>query len=122
MSLLISVVMSISNVRYTDGYEIKEDFLFCLPLPGYTTGEEIFKVTDQYFSEHNLEWHNCISICTDGAAAMTGKIRGFITRASEKNPNIKNLHCFLHREALMTKSLPDVVCPTRSPQNCHRDR
>lgn len=34
----------ISNVRYTDGCEIKENFLFCLPLPGYTTGEEIFKV------------------------------------------------------------------------------
>jgi hypothetical protein len=52
----------ISNVRYTDGCEI----LFCLPLPGYTT-EEIFKVTDQYFSDHNLKWHNCISICTGGA-------------------------------------------------------
>ena len=79
----------ISNVRYTDGYEIKEDFLFFLPLPGYTTGEEMFKVTDQYFSEHNLEWHNCISICTDGAAAMTGKIRAFITRASEKTLILK---------------------------------
>ncbi|XP_067137835.1 zinc finger BED domain-containing protein 5-like [Centruroides vittatus] len=95
--------------KYTDKYEIKEDFLFCLSLPGYTTAEEIFKVTDQYFSEHNLEWHNCISICTDGAAAITGKIREFITRASEKNPNIKNVHCFLHREALMAKSLPDEL-------------
>ncbi|XP_067129659.1 SCAN domain-containing protein 3-like [Centruroides vittatus] len=103
----------ISNVRYTDKYEIKEDFLFCLPLPGYTTAEEIFKVTDQYFSEYNLTWHNCISICTDGTAAMTGKIRGFITRASEKNPNIKRIkctvHCFLHKEALMAKSLPDEL-------------
>ncbi|XP_067119559.1 SCAN domain-containing protein 3-like [Centruroides vittatus] len=99
----------ISNVRYTDEYEIKEDFLFCLPLPGYTTAEEIFKVTDQYFSEYNLEWHNCISICMDGTAVMTGKIGGFITRASEKNPNIKNVHCFLHREALMAKSLPDEL-------------
>jgi len=60
----------ISNMRYTEEHEIKEDFLFYLPLPGYVTAEEIFKVTGQYFSEHNLEWFNCISICTDRAAAM----------------------------------------------------
>lgn len=40
---------------------------------------------------------------------MTGKIRGFITNASEKNPNIKTLHCFLHREAVMMKSLPNEL-------------
>lgn len=99
----------ISNVRYVDGCELKEDFLFCLPLPNHTTGEEIFKVTDEYFNEHNLEWHNCISVCTDGAAAMTGKVKGFIAKIANKNPNIQKQHCFLHREALMTKSLPDEL-------------
>ncbi|CAG4936068.1 unnamed protein product [Parnassius apollo] len=97
----------ISNVRYIDGCELKEDFLFCLPLPNHTTGEEIFKVTDEFFNEHNLEWHNCISVCSDSAAAMTGKVKGFIAKVSEKNPNVQKQHCFLHREALMMKSLPE---------------
>ncbi|CAG4958846.1 unnamed protein product [Colias eurytheme] len=65
-----------------DECEFKEDFLFCLPLPNHTTGEEIFKVMDKFFNEHNLEWHNCISVCPDGAAAMTGKVKGFIAKNS----------------------------------------
>ncbi|GBP26410.1 Zinc finger MYM-type protein 6 [Eumeta japonica] len=79
----------ISNVRYVDRYELKEDFLFCLPLPNHTTGEEIFKVKEECFNEHNLEWHNCISVCTDGPAAMIRKVKGFITKIAEKNPNIQ---------------------------------
>jgi hypothetical protein len=34
---------------------------------------------------------------------MTGSIKGFITIA--QNPNINTTHCFLHREALVAKSV-----------------
>ncbi|CAG5054382.1 unnamed protein product [Parnassius apollo] len=33
----------ISNVRYIDGCELKEDFLFCLPLSNHTTVKKYLK-------------------------------------------------------------------------------
>ncbi|GBP71103.1 SCAN domain-containing protein 3 [Eumeta japonica] len=48
-------------------------------------------------------------VITDGAAAMTGKAKDFITKIAEKNPNIQKQHCFFQREALMTKTLPDEL-------------
>ncbi|XP_056637672.1 protein FAM200C-like [Diorhabda sublineata] len=61
----------IAIVRFVDEDCIKENFLFCKKLSERTTGEDIFRVTDDFFKIHNLQWSNCMSICTDGAAAMT---------------------------------------------------
>lgn len=36
---------------------------------------------------------------------MTGRFKGFLTLAKNKNYNLITTHCFLHREALMIKSL-----------------
>ncbi|XP_067119418.1 zinc finger BED domain-containing protein 5-like [Centruroides vittatus] len=90
----------ISNVRYTDEYEIKEDFLFCLPLPGYTTAEEIFKVTDQYFSkesvgkedceqrerrlQESVEWDIIVSILMDLARKKREEAKWSFSAADEK--------------------------------------
>ena len=49
---------------------------------------------------------SCVSVCTDGAAAMVGRIKGFLSRVREKNPNVVVTHCFVHREALVAKTLP----------------
>lgn len=96
----------LANVRFVDGDRIRENFLFCKPLPNKTTGEEMYRVTTEYLEKGGLSWKNCISICTDGAAAMTGCAKGFISRAKQQNPDIRTTHCFLHREALASKTLP----------------
>lgn len=62
----------ISFIRFVNENEIIEQFLFCRELQTTTTGTDIFKAVNNYFEENNMLWSNCISICSDGAAAMTG--------------------------------------------------
>ena len=93
-------------VRFIDGGEIRDNFLFCKCLPHNTTGEEIYRVTTEYLEQGGLSWRNCNSVCTDGAAAMTGNAKGFISRIRAQNPHVRTTHCFLHREALVAKTLP----------------
>uniref|UniRef100_A0A670JTK9 Uncharacterized protein n=1 Tax=Podarcis muralis TaxID=64176 RepID=A0A670JTK9_PODMU len=100
----------LANVRFVDGDAIRENFFFCKALPEKATGEEIFRVTSEYLEQGGLKWENCISVCTDGAAAMVGHTKGFVSRVKERNPNVILTHCFLHREALVAKTLPaDLV-------------
>lgn len=91
-------------VRFVSETKIIEQFLFCKELMTSTTGADIFQVVNTYLQEKQLTWEYCCSICTDGAAAMTGRIKGFISLAKKENPLVASIHCFLHREALMMKS------------------
>ncbi|XP_071399292.1 SCAN domain-containing protein 3-like [Centroberyx affinis] len=95
----------IALVRYPWEGRIQEDFLFCQELTGRATGEEIFNVIDMFMETGNVSWENCIAICTDGAAAMTGRKSGVVARAKERNPMMIATHCMLHRQALASKSL-----------------
>ncbi|CAI9721398.1 Hypothetical predicted protein [Octopus vulgaris] len=52
-----------------------------------------------------LNWKDCVGICTDGAPAMIGCLKGFVPIAQKQNPNIIHIHCFIHREALVAKTL-----------------
>jgi hypothetical protein len=62
----------ISFIRFFNGKEIIEQFLFCRELQTTITGIDNFNAVNNYFKVNNI-WSNCISICTDGAAAMTGR-------------------------------------------------
>ena len=76
----------LANVRFIDGNAIRENFLFCKRLYVNTKGEEIFRVISDYF-----EWKNCISICTNGAAAMVGRHKGRNKKLAELARNNKIL-------------------------------
>jgi hypothetical protein len=50
-----------------------------------------------------------VSICTDGAAALTDSKKDFKAKVLEVSSNIIFNHCMIHREALDSKKLqPDV--------------
>lgn len=101
----------LANVRLVDGDTITENFLFCKALPGKTTGEEIFRVTSEYLEKGGLKWEKCTSVCTDGAAAMVGRTKGFVSSEGKKTPDVLIMHCFLHRKALVAKTLPTDLVP-----------
>ncbi|XP_035211219.1 zinc finger BED domain-containing protein 5-like [Stegodyphus dumicola] len=89
--------------------QLEKNFFFFKVLPEKTTGEEIFRVTSEYLEQGGLKWENCTSVCTDGTAAMVGRTKGFVSRVKERNPDVIITHCFLHREALVAKTLPSAL-------------
>ena len=80
--------------------------LFCEPLEGHTTGNDIFIKVDTFFKGVGFSWDKCIGVCTDGAAAMTGKNIGCQSKVkSATNTSIIFTHCMIHREALVAKKM-----------------
>uniref|UniRef100_A0A9J7Z8E8 DUF4371 domain-containing protein n=1 Tax=Cyprinus carpio carpio TaxID=630221 RepID=A0A9J7Z8E8_CYPCA len=92
-------------VRYCMDSNLCEDLLFCKELPTRTAADNVMHCLNEYFTEKGLDWKYCSGICTDGAAAMTGKHRGVVKQIQERAPEAKWTHCFLHRESLATKHM-----------------
>ncbi|XP_070584365.1 SCAN domain-containing protein 3-like [Erythrolamprus reginae] len=91
-------------VRYIFQEDLHEDMLCVLLLPANTTGAELFKSLDDYISG-NLNWSFCVGICTDGAAAMTGRLSGLTTRVKEVASECDSTHCVIHREMLASRKM-----------------
>ncbi|KRZ00159.1 Zinc finger BED domain-containing protein 5 [Trichinella zimbabwensis] len=93
-------------IRFVWNSEPHEDILFCEPIIRGTS-EEIFETLDAYVKSKELDWRNCVGICTDGARAMCGKNSGVVTRVLKQSPNASWTHCSIHREALVSKTISD---------------
>ena len=93
-------------VRYEFEQSVEEEFLFCEPLSGRTTATEIFKKVDDFMTSNEINWQNCVGVCSDGAAAMTGKHGGVVTQIKQVVPQTNFTHCSIHRTALATKAMP----------------
>ena len=59
----ISFVICEIYLRYNN--DIHEDSLFCQPLHGRITEMDIFQKCDDFFTEVELFWTDCIGACTD---------------------------------------------------------
>ncbi|GFS65358.1 SCAN domain-containing protein 3 [Nephila pilipes] len=83
----------IAIISFVDKDFIKEHYLYCKEVPERTTGEETFRVTDDFFKILNIQWSNCIAVCTDGAAAMTGRKKGFVSCVKQKKSTVQFTQC-----------------------------
>ena len=88
-----------------------EDMLCALSLPTKTTAAELFNSLDDYISG-KLKWSFCVGICTDGAAAMTGRLSGLTASIKEVAPECESVpstgKCWL-AEKCHLNLLKDVV-------------
>ena len=62
--------------------DVHEDMLCALLLPAHTTAAELSQSLNDYVSG-KLNSSFCVGICTDEAAAMTGRLSGFTTQLKE---------------------------------------
>uniref|UniRef100_A0A8C1LJ55 DUF4371 domain-containing protein n=2 Tax=Cyprinus carpio TaxID=7962 RepID=A0A8C1LJ55_CYPCA len=102
----------IAYVQYVDDSELKQDILLSTNLSTTTRGEDIFHAIDTYFTKNQIPYNNLVACCTDGAASMMGKNKGFNARLKEKAPYCLVFHCMIHRQALASKHLSDELNET----------
>ena len=92
-------------VRYLYEEDIHEDILCALLLPKNTTASELFKAVNNYFIEKQINWLFCVGVCTDGAAAMIGRLSGLTVRIKEVAPECEATHCVIHRGMLASRKI-----------------
>ena len=97
----------ICYVRFVDFslHSLVEELLLCKPIEIGCRGIDLFNIIDNFISTNNLDWENCISICTDSARAMSGSRSGLRSLIQERAPMAKWVHCMIHREALVAREL-----------------
>ncbi|CAI9716938.1 domain-containing 3 [Octopus vulgaris] len=93
-------------IRFIDGNQTINQFFCCEEMPLTTRGQDIFDILSAYLEKWNLSWNSCVGICTNGAASMIGSIKGFVSLVQQQNPNVIRIHCFQHREELVSKTIP----------------
>jgi hypothetical protein len=95
----------LAYVRYVINQEIHEELLFARTLTTDTKGESIFNVLRDYFMEKAIPLSNIMPAAADGAPAMFGRYRGFISHLKQNVPGVIAIHCVIHRQHLVAKNL-----------------
>ncbi|XP_078509146.1 general transcription factor II-I repeat domain-containing protein 2B-like [Lissotriton helveticus] len=93
-------------VRYLDqSLHPKEELLCLLPLHGHTRGEDVLNSMCNYFNTNDIPLNTLVSITTDGAPAMVGHDRGFVSMLKKKliGQTVIDYHCIIHQEVLCAK-------------------
>ncbi|KAM4749061.1 zinc finger BED domain-containing protein 5-like [Rhinophrynus dorsalis] len=96
-------------VRYINGGDFKDEFLFCKPLETTTTARDVFETTGSFLEKHEISWEKVCGVCTDGAPAMLGCRSGFQRLVLNESPKVIGTHCMIHRQILATKTLPQEL-------------
>lgn len=95
----------LAYARFVKNEKIIEEMLFAKLLTTNTTGASVFETLENFFVEKNIPFTNVIACATDGAPAMVGRYRGFVSRLKNVAPNVLTIHCIIHRHHLVAKHL-----------------
>ncbi|GFY12595.1 SCAN domain-containing protein 3 [Trichonephila clavipes] len=94
----------IAYVRFWNGMSAVE-LLFCKPIKLKATAIALFDILNNFINEANIEWKNCVGMCTDGARTMSGKFKSIQALVKQKSPLCIWTHCMIHRETLASKEI-----------------
>ncbi|KFM56859.1 SCAN domain-containing protein 3, partial [Stegodyphus mimosarum] len=100
-ALLLSYVMFIKDEK------ICQELLFAKNLETDAKGETIFKTMEKFCDEKGIPLKNIISAATDGAPAMTGSQKSFMSYLINKIPDVIAVHCVIHRQHLVAGNLSE---------------
>ncbi|UYV82254.1 hypothetical protein LAZ67_21001467 [Cordylochernes scorpioides] len=81
-------------LRFVDTGKIVNNYFFCKELKQRTTGADIFELVDENVMNYERFKKGIDSTC------------------HKKNPNIKFVHCMIHREMLVSKSVSPILVTT----------
>ena len=95
----------LAYVHYEWENEIREDILFCKEFRTTTTAKNVFDSLDNFMRNNEINWTNCIGVCTDGATVMTGRHAGVVQRIKAVATHAVSTHCCLQRDALAAKDI-----------------
>ena len=102
---VVNLSQLIVFVRYVHDQSMKEDLLFCCPLETASQAAIVMQLVDAFFKEERLDWDKLVHACTDEAPAMLGARSRFVKLLNQKNPKVVTLHCIIHREALVSRTM-----------------
>ena len=100
-----SDALLMAYVRYIDDGHFQEEMLMCNKLETTTRAIDIYNTIASYFAHFNIPMTSLISCAADGAPAMLGKRGGCLKLLQDNNPEMKIVHCVIHRENLVAKNL-----------------
>jgi hypothetical protein len=90
----------VAFVRVPGKVEVVEHILFCKSLKGKAAGRAVFGGINDFFNEQKIKWQRCEAVCTDGGAAMTGRLSGLVSWVKRENNSVIFNYCVIHRQAL----------------------
>ena len=96
-------------IRYVHTEDVKEEFLYCNVLKTTATAQDVMDSILEFLETEGLQWEKLCGVCTDGAPSMLGNKSGFQMKVKEKFPQVKGVHCMIHRYALACKTLPSSL-------------
>jgi hypothetical protein len=106
---VVNLAVLLVFVRCVYEGEFQEDLLLCKSTEAQITGEDIFRIKDQFFIKHQIDWNKYADVCTDGAKSMTGKTVGVVVCIKTVSKMCTSNHCILHRHALAVKRMPNSL-------------
>ena len=74
-----------------------------------TKAADIFEKVSSFFESEHLQWKNLAGCCTDVAPPMLSCNLGFQAFVKQLVLTSKSVYCMLHRQALASKTSPDLI-------------
>jgi hypothetical protein len=90
------VALLIADARHVENKTLNEDMLFCKPIKSRETAFEILKIVDDFITEKNIKWSDCVGVCTDGDRVMAGNTQGLRALIKQSATEAVWTHCMIH--------------------------